>query len=95
MEFDKEGNYWSEPEFENIYGYKKPKRKSEEGPGHFLNTDNYTQIFNSKVRDKPKAKAYQLLARIERESDPSQIEERRKEELYRQSYTDKLNDVKR
>ena len=29
--FDKNGEYWSEPEFEDIYGYRKPKGRSDEG----------------------------------------------------------------
>ena len=39
--------------------------------------------------------AYQLLAKIERESEPDQIERRREADLYRNSYSCKLNDVKR
>ena len=39
--------------------------------------------------------AYQLLAKIERESEPEQIERRRQEDQYRQSYSSKLDHVRR
>ena len=41
QEVDKSGEYWKEPEYENIFGYKKPKKS---------------------------AKAFELLTRIESES---------------------------
>ena len=39
--------------------------------------------------------AYQLLAKIERESEPEQIERRRLEDQYRASYSSKLDHVRR
>merc|ERR1711935_1230007 len=68
LEIDKNGDFFAEPEFESIYGYRKPKRKSDE--------------------------AYQLLAKIERESEPEQIERRRLEDQYRASYSSKLDHVR-
>jgi len=68
QEVDKSGEYWKEPEYENIFGYKKPKKS---------------------------AKAFELLTRIESESQPEQVEKRLKKEKIENGFNQKLDILSR